>query len=51
LNTSSREQLGPEDQASVYRLLGAYRSLSEAMDNYVASTDAMHWSRWKEEKF
>jgi len=51
LNYPSKGQLGPEDGANVYRLLGAYRSVSEAMGDYVTSTDAMHWSRWKEEKF
>jgi hypothetical protein len=51
LNTSSKVQLDPEDRENVYRLLGAYRSVSEAMGDYVASTDAIHWSRWQEEKF
>jgi hypothetical protein len=51
LNKTSKGQLGPQDGENVYRLLGAYRSVSEAMGDYVASTDAIHWSRWKEEKF
>lgn len=51
LNNPSKGQLGPEDDANVYRLLGAYRSVSEAMGDYVGSTDAIHWSRWKEQKF
>jgi hypothetical protein len=41
----------PQDGENVYRLLGAYPSVSEAMGDYVASTDAIHWSQWKEEKF
>jgi hypothetical protein len=45
LNTPSKDPLGPRDKEN------AYQSVSEAMGNYVASSDAVHWSRWKEEKF
>ena len=51
LNTSSKVQLDPDDRENVYRLLGAYRSVSEAMGDYMTGTDAIHWSRWQEEKF
>jgi hypothetical protein len=50
LNTTSEGRLGPQDGENFYRLLGAYRGVSEAMGDYVAGTDAIHWSRWKEEK-
>ena len=50
LNTTSEDQLAPRDGENFYRLLGAYRGVSEATGDYVASTDAIHWSRWKEEK-
>jgi len=50
LNTISEDRLAPQDGENFYRLLGAYQGVSEAMDDYVASTDAIHWSRWKEEK-
>jgi len=32
-------------------LLAAYRGVSEAMGDYIKSTDVIHWDRWKEEKF
>jgi len=51
LNKTSHNLLSPQDGENVYRLLGTYRNVSEAMGDYVASTDAMQWSRWKEEKF
>ena len=51
LNGLSIDQVAPQDEESIYRLLGAYRGASEAIGDYVKSTDAIHWSPWKEEKF
>jgi hypothetical protein len=34
-----------------YRLLGAYRGVSEALVNYAGSADTIDWARWKEERF
>jgi hypothetical protein len=34
-----------------YRLLGAYRGLSEALVNYAGSTDVIDWERWHEARF
>ena len=50
LNTTPEGRLVPQDGENFYRLPGAYRGVSEAMGDYVASTDAIHWSRWKEKK-
>ena len=50
LNTTSEDQFAPRDGENFYRLLGAYRGVSEATGDYVASTDAIHWSRRKEDK-
>ena len=48
VNTQSKGRPSPHDGENVYRMLGAHRGVSEAMGDFVASTDAMHWSRWKE---
>jgi uncharacterized membrane protein YccC len=34
-----------------YRLLGAYRGISEALVNYAGSAGKIDWERWKEERF
>ena len=51
LNKTSKDQLSPQDSENFYRLLGAYRGVSDAMGEYLKSTDVIHWARWKEEKF
>ena len=51
LNKTSKDQLSPQDGENFYRLLGAYRGVSEAMGEYIKSTDVIHWAQWKEEKF
>ena len=34
-----------------YRILGAYRGVSEALVDYAGSTDNIDWARWREERF
>ena len=51
LNKTPEGKLNLQDGANFYRLLGAYRSVSEAMGDYVAKSDDMHWARWREAKF
>ena len=51
LNKPSEDQLSAHESESFYRLLAAYRGVSEAMGDYIKSTDVIHWDRWKEEKF
>jgi hypothetical protein len=43
--------LKPEDYESFYRLLGSYRSLAEAVNDYTRVSDTMDWPRWRETRF
>jgi hypothetical protein len=44
-------QLSDRDGENFYRLLGAYRGVSEALVNYAGSTDVIDWAQWHEERF
>jgi hypothetical protein len=39
------------DGENFYRLLGAYRGVSEALINYAGSTETIDWAQWKEARF
>ena len=39
------------DCENFYRLLGAFRGMSEALVNYAGSTGPIDWARWREERF
>ena len=39
------------DGENFYRLLGAYRGVSEGLVNYAGITDAIDWAQWHEERF
>jgi uncharacterized membrane protein YccC len=43
--------LEPGDDENFYRLLGSYRSLSEAANDYARVSDTMDWPRWREMRF
>ena len=51
LNKAADGELTERDGESFYRLLGAYRGLSEATINYAASAGGIDWSRWHEARF
>ena len=51
LNKASEEQLSAQDREHFYRLLGAFRGLSETLIGYVANADAIDWVRWREARF
>jgi uncharacterized membrane protein YccC len=40
-----------QDGENFYRLLGAYRGVSEALVNYAGSTGPIDWALWREERF
>ena len=44
-------QVSAHDGESLYRLLGAYRGVSESMVRYAGSTGAVKWEPWREERF
>jgi uncharacterized membrane protein YccC len=46
-----RETISVEDGENFYRLLGAYRGVSEAAVAYAGNAAAIDWSDWSEEKF
>ncbi len=43
--------LEPGDYENFYRLLGSYRSLAEAVNDYTRISDTMDWPRWRETRF
>jgi uncharacterized membrane protein YccC len=51
LDKSSEEQFGRDDGENFYRLLGAYRGVSEALVGYADSAGAIDWAPWHEERF
>ena len=44
-------QLSDQDAENFYCLLGAYRSVSEALVDYAGYADVIDWPRWREERF
>ena len=51
LNKAADGEITERDAEHFYRLLGAYRGLSEATIAYAASADGIDWSRWREARF
>jgi uncharacterized membrane protein YccC len=51
LDTATEEQLRVRDAENFYRLLGAYRGVSEALINYVGHAGTIDWVQWKEDRF
>ena len=51
LNKMTDDQINVQDSENFYRLLGAYRGVSEALIGYTASTGTIKWSLWQEERF
>jgi hypothetical protein len=44
-------ELSALDGENFYRLLGALRSVSEALIDYARVADTIHWAHWREERF
>ena len=51
LNRSAEEQFSREDGEQLYRLLGAYRGVSESLIGYTTAAGAIDWKPWHEERF
>ena len=45
------EALAPEDYQHFHRLLGSYRSLSEAAVDYARASEEVDWPGWREMRF
>jgi hypothetical protein len=51
LNGLTAKQVEPHDRENFYRLLGAYRGVSNALTSHAANVSAINWSCWREERF
>jgi hypothetical protein len=51
LDKAPEGQFSDRDGENFYRLLGAYRGVSEALINYAGSTDVIDWTQWEEARF
>jgi hypothetical protein len=51
LDKAVEKQLSDRDGENFYRLLGAYRGVSEALVEYVGSAETIDWGPWQEERF
>jgi uncharacterized membrane protein YccC len=51
LNKAGEGELSDRDGENFYRLLGAYRGLSEAAIEYAGTAEKIDWSRWQESRF
>jgi hypothetical protein len=51
LDTGERGSLDREDEERLYLILAAYRSVSEALVDYVETAATIEWTPWREERF
>jgi hypothetical protein len=51
LDKAGEGEIGDRDGENFYRLLGAYRGLSEAVIEYAGTAEGIEWSRWRESRF
>ncbi|MDH4007212.1 MAG: FUSC family protein [Desulfuromonadales bacterium] len=51
LDRAAEGQVSASDGENLYRLLGAYRGVSESMVRYAGSAGAINWHPWREERF
>jgi uncharacterized membrane protein YccC len=51
LDKAAEGEVSARDGEHFYRLLGAYRGVSESMVRYVGSAGAIKWEPWREERF
>ena len=51
LDRATEGQVSARDGENLYRLLGAYRGVSESMVRYAGSAGAINWQPWREERF
>ena len=51
LNKTADGEFSDDDAKEFYRLLGAYRGVSEALVDYAGNAGAINWEPWHEERF
>jgi hypothetical protein len=51
LEQTAEGQFSDQDAEEFYRLLGAYRGLSEALVGYAGNAEGIDWAPWRQERF
>ena len=51
MNMAAEGELSDQDKEHLYRLLGAYRSLSEEGLEYARTAESIDWRHWRESRF
>jgi hypothetical protein len=51
LDKAAENQISDRDGENFYRLLGAYRGVSEAVVEYAGNAGVIDWTQWREERF
>ena len=51
LDKAPEDRISDRDAENFYRLLGAYRGVSEALVEYAGNAGGIDWERWREERF
>ena len=51
VNKAPEGQFSDQDAENFYRLLGAYRGVSESLVDYAGNADVIDWAPWREERF
>jgi len=51
MNMAAEGELSDQDKEHLYRLLGAYRSLSEEGLEYARTAEGIDWRHWRESRF
>ena len=51
MDKASAEQLSDRDEENFYRLLSAYRGISEALVDFTETAGVIDWAPWREERF
>ena len=51
LNRTAEGQFSDRDAEEFYRLLAAYRGVSEALVDYAGKAEGIDWAPWREERF
>jgi uncharacterized membrane protein YccC len=51
LDKADETRVSDEEGKNIYRMLGAYRGVSEALVDFAKQTVEIDWARWREERF
>ena len=51
VDKTAKAQLSEKDGVNFYRLLGAYRGISESLIGYAGCAAVIDWAPWQEDRF